>query len=108
MSGGDQCEGFDQHSNGDIFAIAIPRVKAVFSGEVRWSEASNGDKAIWHMRPRFTDAWNAGIDVGVGEGWPTTLTLAGYGGGGGVCNGGIMGQIECAHWYQPDTNSVEE
>lgn len=42
---------------GDILAIAVPRVLAVFSGEVRWSEASPGDKAIWRGRPRDIEAW---------------------------------------------------
>jgi len=39
-------------SLGDIYAEAVPRVKAVFAGEVRWSEASAGDKAVWRGRPR--------------------------------------------------------
>lgn len=37
---------------GDIYAEAVPRVRRVFAGEVRWSEASPGDKAVWIGRPR--------------------------------------------------------
>lgn len=37
---------------GDVLAIAVPRVMKVFEGEVRWSETSPGDKAIWKGRPR--------------------------------------------------------
>lgn len=36
----------------DILAIAVPRVEAVLLGEVRWSEASPGDRAIWVGRAR--------------------------------------------------------
>ncbi len=39
-------------TDGDIYALAIPRVRALFAGEVRWSETSPGDKAIWRGRPR--------------------------------------------------------
>lgn len=41
---------------GDIYALAIPRVRAVFAGEVRWSETGPGDKAIWRGRPRDIEA----------------------------------------------------
>ncbi len=61
---------------GDIFAVAIPRVMAVLGGEVRWSEASPGDKAIWVGRPRnialfheradWTNFWDT-ICIGPGE-----------------------------------------
>jgi len=37
---------------GDIYAEAVPRVRRVFAGQVRWSEASAGDKAVWIGRPR--------------------------------------------------------
>lgn len=41
------------HANtADILAVAMPRVMAVVTGEVRWSEASAGDKAIWLGRAR--------------------------------------------------------
>lgn len=36
----------------DIYTLAVPRVRKVFEGEVRWSEASPGDRAIWKGRPR--------------------------------------------------------
>jgi hypothetical protein len=39
-------------TEGDIYALAIPRVRALLAGEVRWSETSPGDKAIWRGRPR--------------------------------------------------------
>lgn len=39
---------------GDRLALAVPRVKAVFAGEVRWSEASPGDRAVWVGRSRYT------------------------------------------------------
>lgn len=55
-------DAMDKQSNGDIYAIAVPRVKAVFSGEVRWSEASPGDKAIWNQRPHNTKQWLEGVD----------------------------------------------
>lgn len=37
---------------GDRLALAVPRVTAVFAGEVRWSEASPGDRAVWVGRSR--------------------------------------------------------
>jgi len=39
-------------TDGDIYALAIPRVRALFAGEVRWSETSPGDKALWRGRRR--------------------------------------------------------
>lgn len=39
-------------ARGDKLALAMPRVRAVFAGEVRWSEASPGDRAVWVGRPR--------------------------------------------------------
>lgn len=44
-------------AEGDLIARALPRVVAVFSGEVRWSEASAGDKAIWRGRPRDIESF---------------------------------------------------
>ena len=37
---------------GDKLALAVPRVKAVFAGEIRWSDASPGDRAVWVGRSR--------------------------------------------------------
>ncbi len=39
-------------TDGDLYALAVPRVRQLFAGEVRWSETSPGDKAIWRGRPR--------------------------------------------------------
>jgi hypothetical protein len=42
-------------TDGDIYALAIPRVRALFAGEVRWSETSPGDKVLWRGRPRHVE-----------------------------------------------------
>jgi hypothetical protein len=34
-------------TDGDIYALAIPRIRALVAGEVPWSEASPGDQALW-------------------------------------------------------------
>lgn len=43
----------------DRLAEGVPRVRKVFSGEVRWSEASPGDKAVWVGRPRNVEQYNS-------------------------------------------------
>lgn len=52
----------------DLLAVAMPRVDAVFSGEIRWSEASAGDRAIWVGRPRDIATFNDGSHR-VGSRW---------------------------------------
>lgn len=46
-------------TDGDVLSIALPRVRAVFAGEVKWSEASAGDRAIWRGRPRDAHSYGA-------------------------------------------------
>lgn len=42
----------EKMTDGDIYAVAVPRVIDVFAGEVRRSECTPGDLAIWKGRPR--------------------------------------------------------
>jgi hypothetical protein len=48
-------------ASSDEMAIAVDRVYHVLRGEVRWSETSPGDKAVWrgriHDAERFESAW---------------------------------------------------
>lgn len=49
-------------TDADRLAIAMPRVLAVVAGEVKWSEASPGDREIWKGRARNVDAARANVD----------------------------------------------
>jgi len=57
----------DQMTLSDLLAIAVPRVEAVYAGEVKWSEASNGDRAVWVGRPRSAHGHN--LDANKHEYW---------------------------------------
>ncbi len=50
----------------DEMSVAIDRVIAVVSGDVTWSDASPGDKAVWKSRvsdiPQFARTWRSPID----------------------------------------------
>ena len=56
-------------SDGDVLAVAVPRIMQVFNGEVRYSEASAGDRSIWGYRPRFITSWLQGRPVSEPQ-WP--------------------------------------
>ena len=61
-------------------SVARERVAKVFAGEVRWSEASPGDRAVWIGRPRVTalvnDKWKAADYVDDGTGREAMAPLA--------------------------------
>lgn len=42
----------ERRGDADLYSEAIPRVELVLRGEVRWSESSPGDRAIWSVRAR--------------------------------------------------------
>lgn len=50
-------------ADGDVLSVGVPRAMRVFNGEVRYSEASRGDRAIWGMQPRHIEAWLSGNPV---------------------------------------------
>lgn len=56
-------------SPGDVKAIAVPRIALVFSGEVRYSDTSPGDKAVWWYKPRNMDPWLGGVPVREPQWW---------------------------------------